>query len=230
MRAYLIIFCLFTCLIPKVLSQTMLPDINAQPDELYKNGYLDMPPELQVKTDVDNNVIRYFFDFSCEYCRSVQDLMEVWSTTLPDDYRFVYHHAGSSTSVLYYLKAESMTYIANLDIPAEKKHTFMKHLFNHINKIETTEMMMRLLKEAVTDIDVPMAPFLKYIGSPESKANYIAAIDLQRQIKLAATPSVLIGGRFYTHLGLVDGRPERWIELLNKVTSVHYYMGQQAIN
>lgn len=216
---------IFGCVLSmNALAQSTLPSTNSQPRELFENGYLDLPVHLQVKADVEHKIIRYFFDFSCHYCRSVKDVMQVWSNTLPSDYRFVYHHVGTYESQEYYLMAATMTYIANLDIPASQKHQFMDNMFEHVNKVGTPEMMMRLIKEATTDINIDIELLGRYLVSDASLKDYQAHIELQRQISLSQTPSILIGGRFLTHLGLTDGKPALWIELLNKVTSVHYYL------
>jgi hypothetical protein len=221
------ISCLFTV---NSFAQTELPQTASQPSELFKNGYLDLPESLRVNADVDNKIIRYFFDFSCVYCRSIKDVMQVWSTTIPGEYTFVYHHVSSNTAEnyqVYYLKAATMTYISNLDIPNSAKHRYMNNIFEHVNKVSTPEMMMRLVKESATDIKIDISLLGNYLTSKESIDNYRASIELQRQIGLSQTPTILIAGRFLTHLGLADGKPDLWIELINKVTSIHFYLGKQ---
>lgn len=221
--ATLLLGCMFAV---NATAQTPLTTTQSQPDELFEKGYLDLPEPLRVQADVEYKVIRYFYDFSCPYCKSLKDVMQTWSTTIPREYRFVYHHVGSNDQI-YYLKAASMTFVANLDIPASDKHIFMDHMFQHVGKAGTPEMMMRLIKEAATDINIDIKQLARYLVSDEAQVAHKEQIALQRKINLKQTPSILIGGRFLTHLGLTDGRPELWIELINKVTSVHYYLNQQ---
>lgn len=223
---YLLLLALSFLYITSTMAQSDLPNTQSQPSELFEKGYLDLPEQLRVKADVDNKIIRYFYDFSCVYCRSVKDVMQVWSTTLPGEYRFVYHHVGVDSQE-YYLKSAAMTYISNLDIPSSTKHKYMDHIFEHVNKVSSPEMMMRLIKESASDIKIDITLLGRYLVSSESIENYKASIEMQRQISLSQTPSILIGGRFLTHLGLADGKPELWIELINKVTSIHYYLDKQ---
>jgi hypothetical protein len=227
----LLLICVFCALLhAPIYAQTALPNTESQPESLFEDGYLDLPEPLQVTADAEHKIIRYFFDFSCVYCRHIHDVMSVWSSTLHDSYTFVYHHVGVPQDQLYYLKAASMTYVANLPIPKNKKYQFMQSMFTHIKKVTTPEQMMRLVKEASTDIGLTIRPMAEYLISKESLQSYDNQIALQRQVALSGTPSILIGGRFFTHLGLADGRPELWIELINKVTSLHYYVSNNVIS
>jgi hypothetical protein len=48
-------------------------------------------------------------------------------------------------------------------------------------------------------------------------------IDLQKGINVQYTPTVLIGGRYMTHLGLNKGETKDFIPLLNAITSMYIY-------
>lgn len=201
---------------------------NLSTDPLYSNGYLDLPPKLRIDNDVDNQVIRYFIDFNCMFCASIKDVMANWAVTLPENYTFVYHHVALEDDNRYYIKASALTFVMNSDIPYSKKQRFIEHMFNHVGKAPTEAMMTRLVKEATADVGLDWNEISAYVLSDASVDHYVAQAMIQSKVQLQFTPSVLIGGRFLTHLGLTDGKPENWTMLLNAVTSAHYYLQHDA--
>jgi hypothetical protein len=216
---------LVAALISPVQAQTALSTaspLDGQPNA-FEQGYVLLPPDMQVNTDKENNIIRYFFDFSCVYCYSMQDFMQVWSSTVHDKYTFIYHHVVTE-DIQYYIKASAMTFVANTDIPQSQKNIFMSHMFRHIGKVKDEKQLIRLVKEAVADVGLDVQEAMLFILSEEAKQIYKSQASLQQTANIQITPSILIGGEFMTHLGVTrDAQPGDWINLINSVTSIHLY-------
>lgn len=216
---------LLAALISPSLAQTALPTsspLDGRP-AAFEQGYVLLPSDMQIEADKENNIIRYFFDFSCVYCYSMQDFMQVWSSTLHGKYTFVYHHVATD-DIQYYLKASAMTFVANSDIAQSQKNIFMTHMFRHIGKVKNEIQLIRLVKEAVADVGLDVEEAMVFILSEEAKAIYKSQASLQQTASIQVTPSILIGGEFMTHLGVTrDAQPRDWIALINSVTSIHLY-------
>lgn len=200
-----------------------IQDIDYAKDPLFENGFVELPKNLIVEADEQHKIVRYFMDFSCVYCRSLKSVMDTWGNTLAEGYTLVYHHIGASNSPFYYLQSASLTYVMNSDLTYGKKQQFIDSMFTHIGKVQTIKELTRLIKEAAADVGLEHRPLAEYIMSDQAPEDYKAAIELQRSINVQVTPSILIGGKYLTHLGLTDGTPARWIELINKVTSIDIY-------
>lgn len=209
---------------------TPIQEFDYQSDPLFENGFVELPPNLVVQADEQNKIIRYFIDFSCIYCRSLRSVMDTWGNTLAKGYKLVYHHVGDPQSSFYYLQSASLTFVMNSDITYGRKQQFIDSMFTHIGKVKSVKELVRLIKEASVDVGVDHIALGKYIMSEEAVADYSAAIELQNDVNVQVTPSMLVGGKYLTHLGLTDGSPERWIELINKVTSVDYYSRANTLN
>jgi hypothetical protein len=213
-------------------AQTELPTpspLDSRPDA-FENGYVLLPDDMQIMADKENNIIRYFFDFSCVYCYSMQDFMQVWSSTVHDKYTFVYHHVATD-DILYYIKASAMTFVANSTIPQSQKNIFMSHMFRHIGKVRKETHLIRLVKEAVADVGLDVEEAMVFILSEEAKNIYTLQASLQKTANIQVTPSILIGGEFMTHLGVTkDAQPRDWINLINSVTSIHLYRQDGLLN
>lgn len=207
------------------LAQTPLPTsspLDGRP-AAFEKGYVLLPSDMQIEADKENNIIRYFFDFSCVYCYSMQDFMQVWSSTLHDKYTFVYHHVATD-DIQYYVKASAMTFVANADIPQSQKNIFMSHMYRHIGKVKNQTQLIRLVKEAIADVGLDVDESMRFIVSEEAKQIYKSQALLQQTSSIQVTPSILIGGEFMTHLGVTrDAQPRDWITLINSVTSLHLY-------
>ena len=192
-------------------------------DSLFENGFVDLPPNLIVKPDQEHKIVRYFIDFSCIYCRKLRSVMDTWCNTLSRGYRLVYHHVGDMESPYYFLQSAALTYVMNSDITYGQKQQYIELMFTHINQVKTNKELVRLIKEATASVGLNPSEVAKYIMTEEATVDYTAAVDLQNQVSINVTPSILIAGRYLTHLGMTDGSPERWIELINKVTSIDIY-------
>lgn len=116
-----------------------------------------------------------------------------------------------------------LTYVMNSEISYGQKQRFIDLMFTHVGEVQNVKQLTRLIKEAAASVGLKNEPLAEYIMSDEAPANYEAAVNLQRDINIQVTPSILVGGKYLTHLGLTDGTPERWIELINKVTSIDIY-------
>ena len=200
-----------------------LVDHEVSSDPLFENGFLELPENVMVKTDYEHKVVRYFIDFSCIYCRSISNVMDTWGNTLSQGYTLVYHHVGNMQSSRYFLQSASLTYVMNSDITYGQKQEFIDLMFSNIDKVSTNKELIRLIKEATAKVGVDPREVAKYIMSEESTETYKQAVKLQNDVNINLTPSILVAGKYLTHLGMTDGSPERWIELINKVTSIDFY-------
>jgi hypothetical protein len=189
---------LLATLISPSYAQTALPalsPLDGRPDA-FAQGYVLLPSDMQIDADKENNIIRYFFDFSCVYCYSMQDFMHVWSATVPDKYTFVYHHVATD-DIQYYIKASAMTFVANADIPQSQKNIFMSHMFRHIGKVKNETQLIRLVKEAIADPSILIGgEFMTHLGVTKdaqpkdwiSLINSVTSIHLYREKEIAGQP------------------------------------------
>lgn len=216
------------CLNAQAHKPNLSPQLNNAPID-YEEMYLELPENLVIKTDRDEKIIRYFIDFGCQYCAHLKDVMRTWSSTLTNGYKVIYHHIGISDSTDYFVRASALTYVMNTNISKDKKDEFMEHMFRHTPAIQSETQLQRLVKEASADIGLSFEPLGRYIMSQEALDDYYAAIELQDRVHVSVTPSLLVSGKYLTNLGLTDGRPESWIQLINKVTSIDYYTRQNQL-
>ena len=200
-----------------------LQEASSTSDPLFEEGFLELPVPMQIEADISHQVVRYFIDFSCEFCKGLRDVMATWGQTLPEDYTLVYQHVGSMQSPMYFLKAGTLTYVMNSELTRNQKQDFIDLMFTHVQKVHNEKQQMRLIKEAVAKVGLPFEPLAQYLMSQEAIDDYQAEVELQNSIHVKFTPSILIGGKYLTHLGMTDGRPEKWIELINKITSIDIY-------
>ena len=62
-----------------------LQEASSTSDPLFEEGFLELPVPMQIEADISHQVVRYFIDFSCEFCKGLRDVMATWGQTLPFD-------------------------------------------------------------------------------------------------------------------------------------------------
>ena len=192
------------------------------PKTSYEDAYIELPTHMRVEQDSEDHVIRYYFDYRCMYCRELHQYMLNWSSTLPSGFKFKFEHVVVNDDH-YKVVSAATEYVFNSNVPIENKNRFMDHMFAHIHKTTSVVELTRLVKEALADVDLSPVEFARDVLEGEYIPYWEERSELQRSIHLQVTPTVLVGGRYMTHLGLSEGNTEQFINLLNAVTSMYIY-------
>lgn len=214
MRRYFIsLLCLFS----------FLP-IQAQASQelMFDDGYIELPSHIREQIDDDPNKIKMFFDFNCIFCRAMHPFMVNWGSTLPHGLRFEFVPIVVDDE-LYMFNAAAFKFVFDSDIPELDKLRYMDHIYEHIGKTKTMRELGRLIKESMSDVGVDVRKFMKASADGEFETYLHNAQKEALAMNLQFTPTFLIGGRYMTHMGLIDGDRNEFITLLNAVTSLHIY-------
>lgn len=191
-------------------------------EELFEKGYIQIPQYMQDKISVKENQILFFFDFNCIYCKAVHPFMKTWGDSLPEDLEFSFEPIVVHDDK-YKLNAAAWKYVDDSNITSEKKYKYMDHIYNHIHKITTIKELSRLIKESLVDVGLDVKTFVDDFLNNEYEDFLNSKIQLQKDINIEFTPTVLIGGKMLTHMGLNKGGTKEFITLLNAVTSFYIY-------
>jgi hypothetical protein len=190
---------------------------------LAANGYLQLPTHLRPAEPEGVSTVRYFIDYRCPYCKLSHEFIQVWRTTLPAGYMFRYEVVVSDKPAdLLLAMATEFVFISELD--NFKKNRFMDHLYEHTPNIDTVEKTGRLVREALIDVGLKPNELTAYMLDEANQAMFEARHEEHVQIRVQNTPAVLVGGKIFTHYGLTQGEPGKWLEILNGVVSKHIYM------
>jgi len=201
----------------------LLFSIKANSSEvMYQNGFIELPKHMQEKIDIGPNTVKFFFDFNCIYCKALHPYMTTWGDTLPSGMTFEFIPIVINEP-LYLLNAAAWKFVSNSSISDANKYKYMHHIYEHISKIGDERSLARLIKESMIDVGVDLQVFSKQFATGHYEDFLKKQLKLQSDIHLEVTPSVLIGGKLLTHLGLVKGESKEFITLLNAVTSFYIY-------
>lgn len=186
--------------------------------------YSIVPDVIANKYQDDKQVVRFYFSFSCQYCKRVHNFIRTWGQSLPSGMRYietpVISNTPSSKMLAYayeFVKANAKT-----DYYVEKYTT---NIYKHIHKIQNTDELSRLIKEAMDASKINTDAFMKRLRTNEF-LDYMKTIN-EQQIAYAIdrTPSIVIGNKYITHLEYVKGDTSKFIELINAVTNIHLMDG-----
>jgi protein-disulfide isomerase len=75
----------------------------------------------------------------------------------------------------------------------------------------------------MVDAKVDIKSFIKTIGTKEFLEPLEALMEQQGDYDISVTPTVVVSGKYITHLGLAEGDPSRFIEILNAVANLQLY-------
>lgn len=192
--------------------------------EIYNNGFIILPKRMQIQEpSADTNTVRYIIDFRCPFCRSAHDFIKVWSKNLPSDYEFIYEVAltGNEGDEVVALATR---FVLDSDLPLEKKELYLTHMYTHLAKTRNPKEVGRLVKEATKDVGIEYDDLMAYLLDDSSRLLLKAQHENHVKARIQNTPSVLVGGKLYTHFGLAKADPKKWIMILNAIVSKHIYM------
>lgn len=197
-------------------------NVNMSDEARNTNVYTQIPAEITQKNTADSKTIRYYFSFTCGYCKLVKDFISVWGKSLPNNLTYTATpvvdktEASRMLAVAYYYVLEKAPNDYYLD-----KYT--NNIFTHIHKISTSEELSRLIKESMVDAKVNFSSFVATISGKQFLEKVNKLKDQQEQYDISVTPTVVIGATYLTHLGLAEGDPSRFIEILNAIVNLHLY-------
>ena len=202
---------------------------NYENEVLYKDGYIELPKYMIEKSNLAPDEILYFFDFNCVYCHSLHAYMETWADTLPDMFSLKYEPVIIDDP-LYHLNAAAWIYISNSNLSIDMKNKYMTNIYKYLPRVSGPKKLTRLIKESFNDVGADVKDFSQrfYLGEYDTVIK--EKQERQRILNIQYTPSVVIGDKFLTHLGLADGKAKEFITLLNAVTSYFIYQDREDAN
>lgn len=195
-------------------------------ETMYKDGFISLPEYIQDKVNIEQNEVRLYFDFNCVYCRQLHPYMITWGSSLPLDLTFKFVPIVTQDKT-YQLNAAAWQYVSQSKIDSSAKYKYLEHIYTHIRKINDERHLARLIKEAFHDVGLDVEDFSKKHIAGEYEAFLQAQYEEQSNINLEVTPTVLVGGKLLTHLGLAQGELKNFITLLNGVTSYYIYQERE---
>jgi protein-disulfide isomerase len=195
---------------------------SAKQDVMYENAYIELPTYMRKMMPEDDNHVRFLFDFNCGYCRTLQPYMVSWAATLPNKISFSHEPIVIEDS-MYLLNAAAMYFVQSNGMGQEQVYRYMEHIFANISKVSDERQLTRLIKEAMADTGANFKDFARLYIQGEYESRLRQQIELQKGINVQYTPTVVIGGRYMTHLGLNKGETKDFIPLLNAITSMYIF-------
>lgn len=209
--------------IQSLVLMILLLNFNANAEEvMYENGYIQLPKHMQKEINVDSKSIMFFFDFNCIYCKALHPYMTTWGDTLPVDLQFKFVPIVINDP-MYLLNASAWKFISESKLAIALKYKYMHYIYEYLPKVSDHRQLARLIKESMFDIGADMNEFAEKYSDGFYNEFLTNQLKLQKTINLEVTPSVLIGGKLLTHLGLSKGEVKDFIPLLNAVTSFYIY-------
>lgn len=197
-------------------------NVNISNEASKSTVYTSIPDLITHKHSEDLNTIRYYFSFTCPYCKQVENFISVWGRSLPQNFNY------TATPVIDETDTSRMLAVAYHYV---KKHAlndyyldkFVTNIYTHIHKISNTDELSRLIKESMVDAKVNVKSFITSIKDP----NFLKILnDLKKQqndYDVKVTPTVVIGAKYLTHLGLAEGDSSKFIEILNAIVNLQLY-------
>lgn len=196
---------------------------------MFENGYIELPTHIRKQIDSNPNKVKMYFDFNCIFCRAMHPFMVNWGATLPSGLEFEFVPIVINDE-RYQLNASAFKFVMDSAIPEPQKLRYMDHIYEHIGKTQTLKELARLIKESMSDVGLNVRDFMKMTAQGRFDDYLNKAIEEADVMNLEFTPTFLIGGRYMTHMGLIDGDKEEFIALLNAVTSLHIYTERDKQN
>lgn len=185
-----------------------------------KEPFETLPIEIQEKNKDDKFTIRFYFSYTCPYCKQSHDFINTWGNSLPKQYSFIQSHVISTTNTSMMLTgAHEFTEFTSKN--KANKDKFRKLIYKHIHKINNDQQLSRLIKEALDGAKFDTQMFFKVIGSKDFKDKTTKNLIKQNDYDIQVTPTVVIGGKYVTHLGLAGGDTTQFIEIINAVTNMY---------
>jgi hypothetical protein len=222
MKGIIAIF-LFIFSFQSIAQNTEISDFDL---ELYGKGFIELPTHMRMAEPDNKNTVRYIVDYRCPYCKTAHEFIKNWSLNLPSQYEFIYQVAytgkeGDEAAAIV------TNYVFAQDIEHSKKLKFMEHMYNYLPRTRNVREVGRLMKEAVGDIGLDPQAMISY-SLDQANIDFIATQFKEQQTAgVAQTPSIIVGGKLYTHYGFAKSDPKKWIMIMNALVSRHMYMEKE---
>jgi thiol:disulfide interchange protein DsbA len=181
--------------------------------------YMEIKSDIRNKYVNEENVIRLYFSFTCKYCKQIHTFVRTWGQSLPDGMVFI------ETPVINENKSSQMLASAFKYVKENSKNEyyldkFTENIYKHIHKISTTDELSRLIKEAMTSSKIDTKLFLQSFKEERFLAELNQYQTQQNDYGIEVTPTIVVGGKYLTHLGYVGGDQSKFIELINAITNL----------
>jgi thiol:disulfide interchange protein DsbA len=181
--------------------------------------YMEIDNDIRDKYVSEDNTIRLYFSFTCTYCKQIHSFVRTWGQSLPDGMVFV------ETPVINENKSSQMLASAFKYVKENSRNEyyldkFTENIYKHIHKISTTDELSRLIKEGMTSSKINTKNFLKSFKNEQFLAELNYSKTQQNDYGIEVTPTIVVGGKYLTHLGYVGGDQSKFIELINAITNL----------
>mgnify|MGYP001942847416 CR=1 FL=1 len=186
--------------------------------------YQRLPTEISSKHADQNNVIRFYYSYTCPYCKQVHQFIKAWGNSLPNGYSYIETPVIDNSNASKML-ASAIKYVENNSPSQYFVDRYNTNIYKNIHKISTTEQLSRLIKEAMGNSKVNYHDFLSSFEDEQFINSLEDDIEQQEDYSVHVTPTVVIGGKYVTHLGLAEGDTNRFIDILNAVSNLHIQSG-----
>jgi thiol-disulfide isomerase/thioredoxin len=217
MKNLIIVFILFF----GSLNQALAEEINTK-KLVFDRGFISMPSQMRKAVDKDSNTLTYFFDFNCVYCQAVHPFISTWSDTIPKPYKVSFLPIVNGDP-LFSINAAAWNYVYTSDLSEADKYKYLTLMFKYIHKVGDQRGLYRLIKEIFQSINLDFEPFQKKIINEEYLPFLTKQLELQQNIHISATPTIMYGNSLLTDITFVDGDSKKFITLINAVMNVYIY-------
>lgn len=214
---------LFLALLYTMSGQVFAQNDYDMSDEARKTDvYISIPEIISHEYSADKNIVRYYFSFTCQYCKQVESFVSVWGRSLPRGILYKATPVVDDTDSSRML-AVAYHYVQKNALNEYYVDKFVTNIYAHIHKISNTDELSRLIKESMVDAKVHISGFLTSIRDPKFLSILNELKKQQDSYKVSVTPTVVVGSKYMTHLGLAEGDPSRFIEILNAIVNLQLY-------
>lgn len=166
---------------------------------------------------VENNkrVIKYYFMLDCPYCMSIEEYVQNWELSLPEEYSLQYVPVVNEDRHQYMaLFLEGFR-----RIKPKKSNQFIQRLMYQIQVKGVNPSTISLYFNTAEKMGVPRDDYVASIRKKETLKRVKAILKEQEEYNIVGTPMFVVSDRFKTSLGHVQGNANILFQVLNGLVS-----------
>ena len=156
----------------------------------------------------DKIEVAEFFYYGCIHCMTFEPIINKWKKDMPENVRFVrvpalWNNILRLHGRLYYTK-EILTQNGKLKDPGGFRARIFKEWHNKKNYMSSANAIQKIF----SDFGVSEEDFKKTFESFQVAQKLIMADDLARRYGIAATPTIVVNGKYRTGAGEAGSYPK----------------------
>ena len=174
--------------------------------------YRVINPSQPTSTDEGMIEVAEIFQYSCTHCFSFEPYLEQWQAEKADYVNFV--RLPASWNPLSRIHAQAYYTAETLGKVEEMHAEFFREIHRERNLLDTEDKLRSFFGRFGVDAET----FDKTFNSFAVHAKVQRADDLIRRYRVAATPNIVVNGKYLTD-GSMAGSYERWFDVIDQLAA-----------